>query len=144
VSEDLTRDPLLQKLARFTPASDKIDRDAMLFAAGRAAGSTSRGWKLLATGLAMSQAGMLAIWLATPSVTDQLQTQSRPLVADVSPNAPRLEQESDRQTDSPGSYGNLMRHLERDGLPMPESAVDPLPASPVLSADLRSQATSFQ
>ena len=144
MSEDLTRDPLLQKLARFTPSSDKIDRDAMLFAAGKAAGSTNRGWKLLATGLAMSQAGMLAVWLAAPSLTDPLQTQSRPLAADVSPNTPRLEQDSDRQTDSPGSYGNLMRHLERDGLPMPEPAVDAMPASPMLSADLRTQATSFQ
>jgi hypothetical protein len=142
MSEDLTHDPLLQKLARFTPTSNKIDRDAMLFAAGRAAGSTSRGWKLLAAGLAMSQAGILAIWLATPSI-DRLQLQSRPLVAESSVNTPRLERDSDRQTESPESYGSLMRHLERDGLPMPESAVDPLPASPVLSADLRSQATSF-
>ena len=142
MSEDLIRDPLLQKLTRFTPTSDKIDRDAMLFAAGRAAGSTSRGWKLLAAGLAMSQAGMLAIWLATPSI-DRLQLQSRPLVAEVSPDTPRLEQGSERQIESPESYGSLMRHLERDGLPMPEPAVDPLPASPALSADLRTQATSF-
>ena len=143
MSEDLTRDPLLQKLVRFTPVSANIDRDAMLFAAGRAAGSTSRGWKLLAAGLAMSQAGMLGVWLAAPSF-DQMQMQTRPLVADVSPDAPRLEWDSDRQADSPGSYGNLMRHLERDGLPLPEPAVDPMPASPVLSADLRSQATSFK
>ena len=143
MSEDLTRDPLLQKLARFTPASTNIDRDAMLFAAGRAAGSTNRGWKLLAAGLAMSQAGMLVVWLAAPSV-DRLQMQTRPMVAAKSEEAPRFEQDFDRQAESPGSYGNLMRHLERDGLPMPEPSVDPETSSPVLSADLRTQATSFK
>src|SRR5437667_425569 len=44
--EDLTRDPLLQNLARFTPATAGIDRDAMLFAAGRASAPKPYGWKL--------------------------------------------------------------------------------------------------
>jgi hypothetical protein len=141
VSEDLTCDPLIQKLSRFTPSSSSVDRDAMLFAAARASASKARGWKLLATALAMSQTAMLAVWLAGPGA-DLRGARSGPLNIDKSMvfvvSAPVLPPVS------PESYGSLMRHLERDGLPMPEPLADPMPAERVLSADLRSQETSFE
>lgn len=54
MSEDVT-----DKLTRFTPVA--IDRDAMLFAAGRAAGRSSRGWKWLTLGLVATNAVTLAV-----------------------------------------------------------------------------------
>lgn len=52
---------LIGKLARFTPAA--VDRDAMLFAAGRASVRPSRSWKWATAVLAVSQAVTLAVWL---------------------------------------------------------------------------------
>jgi hypothetical protein len=58
----MSRDPL-DKLARFTPAAGGLDRDELLFRAGRASARTPRGWKVAAGVLATTQAATLALWL---------------------------------------------------------------------------------
>lgn len=43
------------QLSRFTPDRGALDRDALIFAAGRATANKHRGWKALAGALAASQ-----------------------------------------------------------------------------------------
>src|SRR5262249_7182221 len=51
----------LERLSRFTPDAGRLDRDAMLFAAGRASARPNRGWIALAGALASTQALSLAL-----------------------------------------------------------------------------------
>lgn len=143
MSEDLSRDPLVQKLSRFTPASSTVDRDAMLFAAGRASGAGAGMWKVVASVLAMTQTALLVLWFAGPRF-DRSPVEPRLLVADQSLENPLLPLPSDHEAPSAESYGSLMRHLDRDGLPMPELVADTMPAQPVLSADLRTLEASLK
>jgi hypothetical protein len=143
VSEDLSRDPLVQKLSRFTPASSTVDRDAMLFAAGKASRSGAGKWKVVASVLALTQTALLVLWFAGPRL-DSSQMESRSTVADQPTEHPILRVSSDNQAPSAESYGSLMRHLDRDGLPMPELVADTMPAQPVLSADLRTLEASLK
>lgn len=55
MSEDV-----IGKLESFTPAV--VDRDALLFAAGRASAKPSSFWKRVAAALAVSQAVTLGLW----------------------------------------------------------------------------------
>lgn len=57
MSEDV-----MGKLGSFTPAA--VDRDALLFAAGRASAKPSARWKWIAAAIAVSQCLTLGLWLA--------------------------------------------------------------------------------
>ena len=71
-------DPLTDALARFTPVPG-IDRDALLFEAGRRAARPSRRWPVLAGMLAVSQVvTLIALWPRT----------AEPATAPVSTEAP--------------------------------------------------------
>ena len=61
MSEELTQDPVLDKLTRFTPMV--ANRDQLLFDAGRASARGSSGWKWLSGGLLLSHALWLLVWL---------------------------------------------------------------------------------
>lgn len=51
----MTPDPCIDKLARFTPNPAALDRDALLFNAGRTSVKSSRVWPILTVVLGMSQ-----------------------------------------------------------------------------------------
>ena len=51
----------LQRLSRFTPDAGSLQRDALLFAAGRGSARPGRGWKTLAMALAGTQSISLAL-----------------------------------------------------------------------------------
>jgi hypothetical protein len=54
----------LERLSRLTPDAGRLERDALLFAAGRRSARPNRGWVALATALAGTQALSLALlWL---------------------------------------------------------------------------------
>ena len=53
--------PIEDRLSQFTPAFGDLDRDALLFAAGRASARPDRKWPALAALLALSQALTLAL-----------------------------------------------------------------------------------
>ena len=59
----MSDDPLIQRLSQLTPDGSGLDRDALLFAAGRASVRPSRCWPALAGALALSQVMVLAIFL---------------------------------------------------------------------------------
>ena len=63
-------EPILERLSRFTPDAGRLDRDALLFAAGRGSARPNRGWMTLASLLAGTQALSLALlWPhSSPSV----------------------------------------------------------------------------
>ena len=60
-------EPLAERLSRFTPDAGELDRDALLFAAGRASARPGRRWKAVAGALAASQLlTLLFLWPRTP------------------------------------------------------------------------------
>jgi hypothetical protein len=56
-------EPFLERLSRFTPDGGGLDRDALLFAAGRGSARANGGWKAIATLLAASQVlSLVLLW----------------------------------------------------------------------------------
>jgi hypothetical protein len=60
-------EPFLERMSRFTPDAGSVDRDALLFATGRASARPNRGWITLAGALAASQALSLVLLWPHPS-----------------------------------------------------------------------------
>jgi hypothetical protein len=60
-------EPFLERLSRFTPNAGGLDRDALLFAAGRGSARPNRGWITLATLLAHAQILSLVILWPRPT-----------------------------------------------------------------------------
>jgi hypothetical protein len=54
-------EPFVERLSGFTPDAGRLDRDALLFAAGRSSARSPRGWKTLALLLAGTQSLSLAM-----------------------------------------------------------------------------------
>jgi hypothetical protein len=60
-------EPLAERLSRFTPDASGLNRDALLFAAGRASVRPSRHWQALAGVLAASQLlTLVCLWPRAP------------------------------------------------------------------------------
>ena len=56
-------EPFLERLSRFTPDAGGLDRDALLFAAGRVSARRNRGWMTVASLLAGTQAlSLIFLW----------------------------------------------------------------------------------
>ncbi|MGO9468037.1 MAG: hypothetical protein ACLQIB_24710 [Isosphaeraceae bacterium] len=56
-------EPFLERLSRFTPDAGRLDRDALLFAAGRSSVRPHRGWRTLASLLAATQVlSLVVLW----------------------------------------------------------------------------------
>jgi hypothetical protein len=56
-------EPFLERLSRFTPDAGRLDRDALLFAAGRSSVRPGRGWMTMAGLLAGTQAlSLVLLW----------------------------------------------------------------------------------
>ncbi len=62
-------EPFLERLSRFTPDAGTLDRDALLFAAGRCSARPDRGWISLASLLAATQVLSLVLLWPHPSST---------------------------------------------------------------------------
>jgi hypothetical protein len=61
-------EPLAETLSRFTPDLAGLDRDALLFTAGRASARSNRRWQVLAGALAACQLlTLMALWPLTPT-----------------------------------------------------------------------------
>jgi hypothetical protein len=129
--EPLNTDPVA-RLARFTPAVTGIDRDELLFRAGRASARVSWKWPVAAVLLVATNAVTLALWLSAP----------RPAavaVADppVAEPAPRAEPPAPASPEPPGADWVARARLTGE-LPPPRTMEGPFtpPADPltVLSA----------
>lgn len=62
MSEDV-----IGKLTRFSPTAPGLDRDELLFRAGRASAPTGRWWKVAAGVLALTQLGTAVAWRSWPA-----------------------------------------------------------------------------
>jgi len=66
---NMNPDPLAERLGRFTPNAGGLDRDALLYAAGRASAHSSWVWPALAGLLGISQVATLTLLLTRPTNT---------------------------------------------------------------------------
>lgn len=126
-------EPLAERLSRFTPNAAELDRDALLFAAGRASMRPSRTWPALAGVLAVVQLlTVLLLWprSAPPSPAPSVMpfAASEPHRAEPMP-APISE------TDPSALRALRQRMLETDlDYPVSPSAAPMVPPDPPLHA----------
>jgi len=125
---------VIAKLGQFTPASG-LDRDELLFRAGRASAPSPRLWKIAAGLLAVGQLVTAATWIAWP--------RPEPTIVRVPVETP-LNEPTDYHplpTGKPGasSYFVMSRSVSDGALPMPEPSGDSsAEPSVVLTAGWRS------
>ena len=120
--EDVT-----DKLAKFTPTG--LDRDAVLFAAGKAAGRGWRGWKWVAAVLAVSNTVTAAVflWSRTPPGRDAPPATPAYLAPEVldQPDSP-----------APASYLALMRAFDSELKPATNTSGEFAPSPPLTPRSL--------
>lgn len=126
----MSDDPFLERLSGFTPDAAGLDRDALLFAAGRASARPSRRWQALAGTLAACQLLTLGLllWPRPAPPTDE----GLPIFRE-----PVAVQEADRppSTPAPGALAlrdRLFAAEAKSPPPLPADAL--LPAEPPLRA----------
>ena len=82
-------DPVTDRLARFTPSPAGLDRDALLFTAGRRSARGSRLWPAAAALLTLSQAVTLAaLWPREPVVSPVASQAPAASVLELPPTSP--------------------------------------------------------
>lgn len=126
----MSDDPLIQRLSQLTPDANGLDRDTLLFAAGRASARPDRRWPALAGALALSQVVILVVVLwprpAVP-VLDPIKTDP-PIVA-IEPPLPPVPAEA---YEPPGLWALREEIIAADGkLPLP-TPIDLAPSKPPL------------
>jgi len=123
-------EPLAERLSRFTPDGGGLDRDALLFAAGRASARPGRRWQALAGILAATQLTMLVFFL-WPRVPNQGADAPRSPFAPAPPVA--VGKPSAAPADSDSWATNWRRFNDPDE-PPPPTAADFVPDDPPLRA----------
>ena len=104
-------EPILERLSLFTPDAGRLDRDALLFAAGRASARPNRGWMTLASLLAGTQALSLALLLPHSSPSVEKSTVS---IASVPAPSAAPEPPASGATADPGLWSARRGLLESD------------------------------
>jgi hypothetical protein len=101
-------DPLTDALARFTPAA-RLDRDEMLFQAGRASARAGRLWKGVAALLLATNVATLTMWFSTrPRQVVVIETQPAPIPAEpVEPQPTEAESQAPSWTVTARRSGEL-------------------------------------
>ena len=87
-------EPIAERLSRFTPDGAKLDRDALLFAAGRASVRPQRGWAILAGALAAAQVLTLVLLWPVPSAPVLSVTAGLPSTDAVERSAPLVSRDA--------------------------------------------------
>src|SRR5439155_15580427 len=98
-------EPIIERLSRFTADGSGLDRDALLFAAGRASARPNRGWMLATGSLIVCQLLMLTILWPSPAIPES------PLAEPTSP----LTVASEQVPTDAGELGLLSRQLLQSG-----------------------------
>ncbi|HEY7326537.1 MAG TPA: hypothetical protein VH592_02785 [Gemmataceae bacterium] len=121
-------EPLAERLSRFTPDATGLDRDALLFAAGRASVRPSRRWKALAGALVVSQ--LLTLVCLWPRIPPQ-QSPYSPIVQPHDPIIPPDESVPGSLSEGALRAGTLSMDFDR---PEPIGDERMVPPSPPLRA----------
>jgi hypothetical protein len=108
-----------KQLSRFTPDSTGLDRDGLLFAAGRASARPHRGWLALCSALAASQLLTVTLLWPRPAVSP-LPSGDAPAVVKSQPPAPG--------SNTPSLWDEAARVSAAEGGLPPAVAVDHLVA----------------
>ena len=111
-------DELIETLAKLTPA--RPNRDAILFAAGHAAGKGSSVWKWLSIVLMVSHVVLLGIWLTPPKLTSSLREPEQHHDS-MEPELPSSESPSLEFSRSP----SLLNFEVKSSEPIPTASVVP-------------------
>jgi hypothetical protein len=111
---------IVKRLSQFTPDGTGLDRDALLFAAGRASAQPGRHWRVLCAGLAVSQLLTLGA-LCWPRPVGPVPDSTIPIVAqNPAPPAPPPE---------PSLWRLREEAVATDGNLPARAAAEPLTAS---------------
>jgi hypothetical protein len=123
-------EPFLERMSRFTPDAGSVNRDALLFATGRASARPNRGWIALAGALAATQAlSLVLLWphSSPPGPGSPVQVAKTVPVATEPPTLPdpgsmlarhRLESEPEDRPDT-GTFVESGPPLRAYGSPPP-------------------------
>jgi hypothetical protein len=131
---EITPDPVLGKLTRFTPIAPSLDPADVLFRAGRASARTPRGWKMAVSGLALVIAALLGERLVNnPGANPGPQEAARALVAVP---VPAPDQGPSPIPIGPGSawrFGAFLHATDPDDVPTSPALAGLSPADPPLT-----------
>jgi hypothetical protein len=124
-------EPLAERLSRFTPDATSLDRDALLFAAGRASARPSRLWQTFAGALAAAQLlTLVCLWPRTPASSPPTPL---PLAASDSLQSGTPPQEITPYPPQQWTLRTPLRSLDSDQ-PQPPSDEPMVPPAPPLHA----------
>jgi hypothetical protein len=126
---EMNVDPLAQKLARFTPDGSGLDRDALIFQAGRASVRPRPIWPIAVVLLTIAQSLTLYLYLTKPTMLEtpfavaphSVEPQPRD---EISPAVPAISDDprlwSHRRAILVGNIDDLPRIFPDDDLIAPE------------------------
>jgi hypothetical protein len=129
-------DPVLDKLARFTPNAALVDNGALLFAAGRASARSHWLWKVAVVGLLLANSGWLAhfIYRQNTQTTPMHDLQNQPLPAATSQPEPVTPPTNLLPaSDEPWSYRALLSVGDPEQFPLAEPLNGPFQAEKPLT-----------
>ncbi len=106
-------EPFLERLSRFTPDAGGLDRDALLFAAGRASARPNRRWITLATLLANTQILSLVLLWPRPMPPEGRSTVAA-VVAPVTLPPTTVEKQTSAAIANPGAWWSRRTLIEPD------------------------------
>jgi hypothetical protein len=111
-------EPFLERLSRFTPDAAGLNRDALLYAAGRASARTNRAWIILTAALVVTQPLSLVLLRPRPAA---------PGMNLAIPTASRLSPLTAQERSLPDSSDSRSLWSVRHRLLDSEPADDPVP-----------------
>ena len=124
-------EPILERLSRFTPDAGRLDRDALLFAAGRSSARPNRGWMTLASLLAGTQA--LSLALLWPHSSPPVERSTVSVVGVPAPSA-APEPPASGASDDPGLWSARCGLLRPEAVDHPAGDVTFIESEPPLRA----------
>src|SRR6516165_5165033 len=124
-------EPILERLSRFTPDAGRLNRDALLFAAGRDSARPNRGWKTLASLLAGTQA--LSLALLWPHSSPPVERSTVSVVGVPAPSA-APEPPASGALDDPGLWSARRGLLRPEAVDHPAGDVTFIESEPPLRA----------
>ena len=124
-------EPSLERLSRFTPDAGSLDRDALLFAAGRSSARPNLGWITMATLLACTQA--LSLVLLWPHPTPPAGGSALPVAGVPAPPA-ALELPTSEASTNPALWSARRRLRESEPEDRPAGDITFIESGPPLRA----------
>jgi hypothetical protein len=127
-------EPILERLSRFSPDGSGLDRDALLFAAGRVSAGRRRGWAIAAGTLSVSQLVTLAL-LWSRGLAPAVPPHQAVSVPAAAKSAVAESMPSPRDTEEWVLVRRQLLASKNDDLPPPAPVTDLVPGGQPLRAN---------